>query len=448
MDTGNVGEDPPKDVAVGSEPWRAWRCVNVFLKGATKDFELTEDQRRFRDDLCQYLRGELTPEVKRANADPDESSGLKHSLVVNFRRKLAENGYLAVGWPTEYGGGGRDLVYQVLAFEEMDYHGVPSLNPTYAYVTQAIIMLGSEEQKQLLLPRLTKGELDIVVGYSEPEAGSDLANLQTRAVLEGDEFVINGQKLFSSGANNAQYAWLAVRTDPDSPKHRGISLLIVDMKTPGITLARYRTMGDWWHHGMHFDNVRVPRSMLVGELNWGWYHIMVAIDFERAANGNPGHTVWLYDLLVQYCKETSARRQGPHRRPVGGEPAGRPGGGCAVQSAGGLLGGLHARSGDEPRARDRPGNHGDAGDGSQGHGGPYGADWVPCSATAGLQVGAPGRRRGVRLPGRDVLQFCGGWLRHHPERDRQPGPGSAPGLGNGADQGLVAWAFALRHPKG
>ena len=268
------------------------------------DFELNEDQRRFKDDLCQYLGKELTPEVKRANADPDESKGMKHSFVVDFRRKLGENGYLAVGWPGEYGGGDKDMVYQVLAFEEMDYHGVPGLDPAYTYLTQAVIMLGSDEQKRLLLPHLTRGEMDMVVGYSEPEAGSDLANLQTRAVLEGGEFVVNGQKLFCSVANNAQYAWLAVRTDPDAPKHRGISLLVADMKTPGITLARYRTMAGWLHYGMHFDNVRVPRSMLVGELNRGWYHIMAAIDFERAANGNPGHTVWLYDLLLRYCKET------------------------------------------------------------------------------------------------------------------------------------------------
>jgi hypothetical protein len=166
------------------------------------------------------------------------------------------------------------------------------------------MLLGTEEQKRLLLPRLSGGELDILVGYSEPEAGSDLANLQCRAVLEGDEFVVNGQKLFSSGADHCHYCWLAVRTDPDAPKHRGISLLIVDMKSPGITIDWYKTMGDWWHHGVHFDNVRVPRSMLVGEMNRGWYHIMAAIDFERAANGNPGHAVRLYDLLVQFCRET------------------------------------------------------------------------------------------------------------------------------------------------
>lgn len=268
------------------------------------EFNLNAQQERFRSELCAYLNKNLTPELKQANADAEDMSGYNWDFVVEFRKRLSKDGYLAVGWPAEYGGGGKDLIHQTLLFEECDYHGVPGLNPTYAYMAQAIIMLGSEEQRKLLLPRIASGELDIVVGYSEPEAGSDLANLQTTAVRQGDEFIVNGQKLFQSGANHAHYAWLAVRTDPNLPKHKGIAILLVDMNSPGVTLDQYRTMSGWWHHGVVFDGVRVPQTMLVGEMNKGWYAIMAAIDFERAANASPGHMIRLYDILLQYCRET------------------------------------------------------------------------------------------------------------------------------------------------
>ena len=268
------------------------------------DFLRSKEQEQYRSQVCQFLRTELTPQVVRENRDPTDHTGFKEEWINGFRKRMGEHRYLAVGLPPEYGGPGKDMVHQVLFYEEMQHHGAPPPGSAYTDLWPAIILFGTEEQKREFLPRILKGEISMFLGYSEPEAGSDLANLQCRAVLEGDDFVINGQKLFSSGANRADYGWMAVRTDPEAPKHRGISLLILDMKSPGISFDWYKTMSGWWHHGVHFDNVRVPRSMLVGELNRGWYHLMAALDFERASNGNPGHVTRLFDELLTSCKET------------------------------------------------------------------------------------------------------------------------------------------------
>lgn len=267
------------------------------------EFQLTDQQEGFRADVCSFLTKELTQDVRQSNHDPSEQGEYKWPFVKEFRKKLAKRGYLGIGWPKEYGGGGRDMLHQVLFFEEMDYHGAPSLSPSYTYLPMGIILFGTEEQKSFFLPRLSSGDMDFFQGYSEPEAGSDLANLQCRAVAEGDEFVVNGQKLFSSKAHHSEWAFMLVRTNPDVRKHRGISMLLIDMHSPGITLGWYKTMAGWWHHGVHFDDVRVPRSNLLGELDQGWYHGMAILDYERAANGNPGAVMALYDQLLAYCNE-------------------------------------------------------------------------------------------------------------------------------------------------
>ncbi len=148
-----------------------------------------------------------------------------------FRRKLGAAGYIGMGWPKEYGGGGRSRVYQAIFWDEMEYHRAPGLDRSITYVPNAIMALGSDAQKADFLPQMSRGELSWFVGYSEPEAGSDLASLKTRAVEDGDHFIITGQKAFSSDAHMADYGWVATRTDPTSSKHRGITMFIVDMKS-------------------------------------------------------------------------------------------------------------------------------------------------------------------------------------------------------------------------
>jgi hypothetical protein len=170
----------------------------------------------------------------------------------------------------------------------------------------ALFRVGSEEQKKEFLPRILRGELVFCLGYTEPDAGTDLANCQTTALLDGDEYVINGQKLFTSFAGQADYSWMTVRTDPDAPKkHRGISMFIVDMKTPGITVGELDTMWDYALYEVFFDNVRVPKSAVVGELNQGWHYLTVALDHERVFMGGVvALHRHLFEDIVQYAKTT------------------------------------------------------------------------------------------------------------------------------------------------
>lgn len=170
-------------------------------------FEFTAEEEAFRADVCAFLQRELTPEVWRAHRDPNEQGFWTADFTKAFRRKLGAAGYIGMGWPAEYGGGGRSRIYQTIFAEEMEYHRAPGLDRSITYVPNAILAFGSEAQKQAFLPRIHRGELSWFVGYSEPEAGSDLANLQTRAEAGGDAFVITGQKAFSSEAHMADYGW-------------------------------------------------------------------------------------------------------------------------------------------------------------------------------------------------------------------------------------------------
>ena len=271
-------------------------------------FTLTEEQEQFRKEVCSFLTRELTPEVVAQNHDPQESCGYSWEFVSSFRRKMAQRGYLGLSWPAEYGGTGKDMLYQSILSEEMEYHDVPGIGRANTYIPQALLAYGSEEQKSYFLPVIAAGEVEFFLGYSEPEAGSDLASLATRAVEDGDDYVITGQKAFSSGANHADYGWIAARTDPDATKHRGISLFIVDMNTPGITQGGFTTISGWHHPTVSFEDVRVPKSNLVGEVNQGWYQIMGAIDYERASLSTPGQVWRGFDRLVEHCKQT--RRNG------------------------------------------------------------------------------------------------------------------------------------------
>ncbi|MBL8385778.1 MAG: acyl-CoA dehydrogenase family protein [Burkholderiales bacterium] len=267
------------------------------------DFDLTPDEAAFRAEVRAFLTRELTPEVWREHRDLGEQGMWTPAFTKAFRRKLGAAGYIGMGWPREYGGGGRSRVYQAIFWDEMEYFRAPGLDRSITYVPNALLALGTEQQKQSLLPRVMRGELSWFVGYSEPEAGSDLAGLKAAAVEDpatGD-FIITGQKSFSSDAHMADYGWVAVRTDPAMSRHRGISLFIVDMTLPGVQITKYPTLAGWTHHAVYFDQVRVPRSMMVGELNEGWRVVMGAIDFERAALASYGLVGFQLDRLLAWC---------------------------------------------------------------------------------------------------------------------------------------------------
>jgi alkylation response protein AidB-like acyl-CoA dehydrogenase len=164
---------------------------------------------------------------------------------------------------------------------------------------------GTPEQKARFLPRIAAGEIDFALGYTEPEAGTDLASLSTRAVADGDDFIINGTKLYTSGAHRAEYVWLATRTDPEAPKHRGVSLFMVDLKSPGITVRPLWTMDGGRTNQTFYDNVRVPRENLVGEVNRGWYYVAHALDFERITVFTVATIRVGFDELVAFIKQAS-----------------------------------------------------------------------------------------------------------------------------------------------
>ena len=264
------------------------------------NFGFTETEEAFRQEVREFLRQELKHEYK-------ERTPLQ-KFNPEFTKKLASKGRLGVGWPEEYGGLGRPYTEQLVYSEEMMYHRAPAGAHILAQnmAGPSLIRVGNEEQKKEYLPRILSGELVFCLGYTEPNAGSDLAACQTTAVLDGDEWVINGQKLFTSFAGQADYSWMTVRTDPDAPKkHRGISMFIVDMKTPGITVNKLDTMFDYALYEVFFDNVRVPKTAVVGELNQGWNYLTVALDHERVFMGGVvAQHRRLFEELVQYAKET------------------------------------------------------------------------------------------------------------------------------------------------
>ena len=245
------------------------------------DFQFSDEEEKFRGEVREFLRQELP-------ADWDGGAygegGGAEEVGPRITKKLAERKWLARAWPKEYGGLGAPHMRQLIYNEEMSYHAAPGgYSMGVAWVGPAVMLYGSEEQKQRFLPGITSGEDVWCTLYSEPEAGSDLASLQTSAVRDGDDFVINGQKIWTSGAQRSDWGWLAARTDPEAPKHKGISTFAVKMDTPGITVRPLINMaGQSGFSEVFFDNVRVPKENLVGELNRGWYQVAVALDFERS----------------------------------------------------------------------------------------------------------------------------------------------------------------------
>ena len=223
----------------------------------------TEEQEALRTRLREYYAELLTPEVEAQLAD-------SHGIGPNMRRvvkQMAADGWLGIGWPTEYGGQGRSAIEQYIFFDESMRAGAPVPMLTINTVGPTIMQFGTPEQKESFLPRILAGEIHFCIGYTEPGAGTDLASLQTRAVRDGDEYVINGQKIFTSLAGDADYIWLATRTNPDVAKHKGISIFIVPMDTPGIKVVPMHLLGEHNINYTFYEDVRVPAGNLVGGEN-------------------------------------------------------------------------------------------------------------------------------------------------------------------------------------
>ena len=262
--------------------------------------DYTPEQYALRRQLREYLGGLVTPEYEAEIAET-EGGGPLYTKVV---RQLGADGWLGIGWPREYGGQGRSPVEQFIFFDEAARAGILLPTLTINAVAPTLMQHGSPEQKASLLPRILRGECHFAIGYTEASAGTDLASLRTRAVRDGDEWVINGVKLFTSQAQYADYIWLAARTDPDAPKHKGISMFMVDTRLPGYKITPIWTMGDVRTNATYYDDVRVPASALVGELHGGWWLITTQLNHERVALMPVGYVDRLLDDVGTWARET------------------------------------------------------------------------------------------------------------------------------------------------
>jgi alkylation response protein AidB-like acyl-CoA dehydrogenase len=244
----------------------------------------TPEQEALRKELRDYYAKLLTPEVE---AELAESHGIGPT-VRRVVRQMAADGWLGIGWPKEYGGQGRTAVEQFIFFDESMRSGAPVPMLTINTVGPTIMNFGTQEQKDFFLPKILAGEIHFCIGYTEPNAGTDLAALTTRAVRDGDEYVINGAKIFTSLAGDADYIWLATRTNPDASKHKGISMFIVPMDTPGIRVVPMQLLGSHNINYTFYEDVRVPATALVGGENQGWNLITNQLNHERVTLCSPG----------------------------------------------------------------------------------------------------------------------------------------------------------------
>jgi alkylation response protein AidB-like acyl-CoA dehydrogenase len=255
--------------------------------------ELTAAQQELRTELRAYFAGLVSPEERQAMLR--ERHGPVFREIV---RRMGRDGRLGVGWPVEYGGQGFGGIEQHLFVDEASRADVQLPSVTLQTVGPTLQQYGTDEQKDFFLPKILAGEIHFAIGYTEPEAGTDLAALRTTAVRDGDEYVVNGQKIFTTGGHDADYIWLAVRTAPDAPRHKGISILIMDTSDPGYSWTPIITC-DGAHHvnATYYSDVRVPVNRLVGQENEGWRLITTQLNHERVMLGPAGRIGGLYDRV-------------------------------------------------------------------------------------------------------------------------------------------------------
>lgn len=277
----------------------------------------SKKEQAFYDEVEGVLQSILPPDwPDRVNIWPHDysPSGVEDpeslKFAIKFREKSIEKGWLTISWPKEYGGKEFTHMEQAIFDERTSYYRALNADVIAAgIVGPTLLRIGTKEQQEKWIPRIASGDIRMWLGYSEPNAGSDLAGIETTAMEEGDAYVLNGQKVWSSTAHLTDYAWLIARTDPTARKHRGVSFFIVDNKSPGITMRPLpNIMGEHHFNEVFFDNVRVPKENLVGEKNMGFYHLMTALDFERANLVGIGGFKRTFEELTAYVK--TAKRNG------------------------------------------------------------------------------------------------------------------------------------------
>ena len=267
------------------------------------DLRETPAQRELRAQLRAYFTG-MMPEEDRRRAGEQGVGGPHFREVV---KRLGDDGWLGIGWPVEYGGQGRSVEDQYVFFDEVQRAGLPFPFVTVNTVGPTLMSHGSDEQKQRYLPGILAGDIIFAIGYTEPAAGTDLASLTTRAVRDGDEFVVDGSKIFTSGANTADHVWLACRTDPDVPNHKGISILIVPTDDPGFSWSPIQTVGGLTVTATYYSGIRVPAGDVVGEVNGGWSLLTTQLNHERiglAALG--GRMIALWEQVLEWARDNGS----------------------------------------------------------------------------------------------------------------------------------------------
>jgi len=260
----------------------------------------TPEQAALQEELRAYFAELMTPEVAAAAAAGDTGDPACLEAV----RRMGADGWLGVGWPKEYGGRGFGPVEQFIFMNESWRAGAPVPFLSVNTVGPTIMEFGTDEQKAFFLPAILRGELHFSIGYTEPEAGTDLASLTTKAVRDGDQWVINGQKIYTSLASYADYVWLAARTNPDAPKHRGITIFAVPTTDPGYSFSKISTMVNASTFNTFYDDVRVGDDAIIGGLDRGWDLIVNQLNYERVSLAPPGMVEGLYEAVVDHARTT------------------------------------------------------------------------------------------------------------------------------------------------
>jgi alkylation response protein AidB-like acyl-CoA dehydrogenase len=260
----------------------------------------TDDQSALRTELREYFKGLVTPEVSAAMSH----GGYGAPECMAAVEQMGTDGWLGVGWPKEYGGRGFGPMEQFVFYDEAQRAGAPVPFLSINTVGPAIMAFGSEEMKNEILPRIMAGKCFFSIGYSEPASGTDLASLKTKAVRDGDEWVINGQKIYTSLSDHADYIWLACRTDPDASKHKGISIILVPANSEGFSYTPINTIGDHATYATYYQDVRVPVANTIGEIHGGWQVITTQLNYERISLAVPAHLERNYSEVLRWSQET------------------------------------------------------------------------------------------------------------------------------------------------
>ena len=264
------------------------------------DFGFSKEEKSVIEDVRAFIKEKATPAVIKETRKNEKIFGGPEGR--KFIKEFAANGWLVPNWPKKYGGLGASNMIAYMIRYEMTYMGVPAYFVGAHMAGPVILRFGSEEMKDECLLPIARGEVEYCLGYTEPQAGSDLSSVAMRAEDKGDHFLINGQKTFNTSAHLAEYHWLIARTDVNGPPHKGMSLFVVDLKSPGITISPLITMAGLRTNQVFYEDVVVPKTALVGEQNKGFYYLMSALDFERMFP--PSGYTKIFDYAVEYAKKT------------------------------------------------------------------------------------------------------------------------------------------------